>query len=306
MVDENAIESDYVIDGHNLRVGKQVAGVLVQGFVWQDQLRIGAELDATGNPISRFAYATDANVPDYIINSGSLYRIITDQLGSPRLVVDSATGAIAQHMDYDAWGKVTLDTNPGFQPFGFAGGLYDARTGLTRFGRRDYDAAVGRWTSKDPIGFAGKDTNLYGYVVGDPVNLADPAGLETYDCRRYLKTLGSLGGTRRTGPDIPGNPLYHNWLCVKRGQVVFCGEQNHADNDSPWGSPGEDLGPKFDPKLCRKIQDDNSCLEDCLKRQFAQPRPRYNVIGVGGESCQGWADRVLDSCRDACILSGGG
>ena len=48
--------------------------------------------------------------------------------------------------------------------------------------------------------------------------------------------------------------------------------------------------------------DDDSCLEDCLKRQFAQRRLRYNVIGVGGESCQGWVDQVLDSCRDACIL----
>ena len=39
---------------------------------------------------------------------------------------------------------------------------------------RDYDAEVGRWTSKDPIGFEGGDTNLYGYVLSDPVNLLDP------------------------------------------------------------------------------------------------------------------------------------
>jgi len=29
---------------------------------------------------------------------------------------------------------------------------------------------------KDPIGFAGGDTNLYGYVLGDPVNFVDPTG----------------------------------------------------------------------------------------------------------------------------------
>jgi hypothetical protein len=48
-----------------------------------------------------------------------------------RLVVDSETGDLQQRMDYDAWGRVTHDSNPGFQPFGFAGGLYDTETGPT-------------------------------------------------------------------------------------------------------------------------------------------------------------------------------
>ncbi|GBC62884.1 hypothetical protein DENIS_3868 [Desulfonema ishimotonii] len=62
-------------------------------------------------------------------------------------------------------------------PFGFAGGLYDEDTGLIRFGYRDYDPDTGRWTAKDPILFAGGDTDLYGYCLGDPVNLFDPSGL---------------------------------------------------------------------------------------------------------------------------------
>jgi len=84
---------------------------------------------------------------------------------------------VVQEMAYDAFGNVILDTNPGFQPFGFAGGIYDADTKLTRFGARDYDAEIGRWTAKDPIRFGGGDTNLYGYVVGDPVNFSDAFGL---------------------------------------------------------------------------------------------------------------------------------
>jgi len=91
------------------------------------------------------------------------------------------TGAILQQIDYDVWGHITRDTNPGFQPFGFAGGLYDPDTGLTRFGARDYDAEIGRWTAKDPILFDGGDTNLYGYVSNDPVNWIDPEGLEGED-----------------------------------------------------------------------------------------------------------------------------
>jgi RHS repeat-associated protein len=65
-------------------------------------------------------------------------------------------------------------------PLGFAGGLHDRDTGLVRFGARDYDPAIGRWTAKDPIDFAGGDMNLYGYVQNNPINLIDPTGLDWF------------------------------------------------------------------------------------------------------------------------------
>jgi len=48
------------------------------------------------------------------------------------------------------------------------------------FGARDYEPQTGRWTAKDPAGFAGGDANLYNYAQGDPVNLVDPDGLAVY------------------------------------------------------------------------------------------------------------------------------
>ncbi len=63
-------------------------------------------------------------------------------------------------------------------PFGYAGGIYDRDTKLVRFGARDYDPEISRWTSKDPIGFGGGQGNLYQYVGGDCVNFIDPSGLE--------------------------------------------------------------------------------------------------------------------------------
>ncbi|MGH8245024.1 MAG: RHS repeat-associated core domain-containing protein, partial [Gammaproteobacteria bacterium] len=123
-----------------------------------------------------------------MVQGSTTYRILSDHLGSVRLVVNTATGAVAQRIDYDEFGNITADTNPGFQPFGFAGGLYDADTGLTRFGARDYDPVVGRWTTKDPNRFDGGDTNLYGHVIYDPVNFIDPDGLQaiTPDHRQDL------------------------------------------------------------------------------------------------------------------------
>ena len=126
--------------------------------------------------VSRFVYATRRNVPDYMIKGGVTYRIIANHLGSSRLVVNPANGQVIQRTDYDAFGNVISDTQPGFQPFGFAGGLYDRDTKLVRFGARDYDAETGRWTAKDPILFEGGLANLYSYVNNDPVNLRDVDG----------------------------------------------------------------------------------------------------------------------------------
>ncbi len=168
---------EYLVDGLNRRIGKKVNGALMQGFLYRDGLRPVAELDGAGNVVSRFVYA-GGNVPDYMIKGGVTYRIVTDHLGSPRLVVDAASGAVMQRMDYDEFGNIVTDTNLGFQSFGFAGGLYDRDTKLVRFGVRDYDAEVGRWTAKDPILFYGGQLDLYGYVLNDPINRRDPSGLE--------------------------------------------------------------------------------------------------------------------------------
>ena len=173
----NGKKISYVIDPQSRRVGKKVNGTLAAGFIYDDD-RLVAQLNASNAIVSQFIYASSDSVPDYMLTGGVIYRIFSDHLGSPRLIVNASTGQIAERIDYDEFGNVTTDTNPGFQPFGFAGGLYDQDTKLVRFGARDYDASIGRWTAKDPILFSGSDSNLYGYALNDPVNLTDPNGLD--------------------------------------------------------------------------------------------------------------------------------
>ena len=156
---------------------RKVNGVVTHRWLYQGQLRPVAELDAAGSVLTRFVYGARAVAPEYMVRAGVTYRLVTDHVGSVRLVVNNTSGAIAQRIDYDAWGRVTADSSPGFQPFGYAGGIGDAATGLIRFGRRDFDPLAGRFISKDPIGFNGSDPNLYAYVLGDPINASDPAGL---------------------------------------------------------------------------------------------------------------------------------
>ncbi len=65
------------------------------------------------------------------------------------------------------------------------------REDLYYYRARYYDPTQGRFISRDPIGFAAGDWNLYRYVENDPVNWSDPSGLRTK--RRCTKNkIGKL------------------------------------------------------------------------------------------------------------------
>jgi RHS repeat-associated protein len=173
---------EYKLDAGNRRVFRKLAspeGAISQQWrAYHPDGRLAAiSDDGSARHITRFIYGSDPRVPDLIVTgSGRTFRLVKDYLGSARLAIDVESGATMQEMEFDEFGRVLRDTNPGFQPFGFAGGLYDPATGLTRFGARDYDPETGRWTTPDPILFAGGGTNFYEYAGSDPVNFVDPTG----------------------------------------------------------------------------------------------------------------------------------
>jgi RHS repeat-associated protein len=128
----------------------------------------------------RYVYASTVHSPDYIIDANGVdYRVLRDQLGSPLLIVNTTNAAdVMLNAGYSAFGRRTLTSGAVVIPtHGFAGGIYDEDTELTRFGARDYDPVVGRWTAKDPIQWRGLQANLYAYASNDPVNLIATLGL---------------------------------------------------------------------------------------------------------------------------------
>lgn len=265
---------EYVIDGQNRRVGKRVGGVLVQGLLYKDQLEPVADVD--GSSADRFIYASRSNTPDVIIKGGQAYRLITDHLGSPRLVINRADGSIAQRMSYDEFGEVTLDGAAGFQGFGFAGGLYDRQAKLVRFGARDYDAGVGRWMGKDPIRFASRSANLYGYSLNDPINLLDPSGLYCINDSKEPWIVRSEDGEifqLPPGHTFPGEidgvrTWAGNWYKVPNKTDV------HIDKN---GAPVEDRGNgSYIPDFLSPLHDRAPGWKD---PDFPNRRPEWQIPG---------------------------
>jgi RHS repeat-associated protein len=170
----------YINDPIGRRIAKTVDGVIIEKYLWQGLTRLLAVYDGSNNLLMRFEYA-DARMPVVMSRGGVTYYLTYDQVGSLRVVAD-ASGNVIKRIDYDSFGSIINDTNPGFEvPFGFAGGLHDRDVSLVRFGFRDYDPEAGRWTAKDPIGFCMGDTTLYGYVQNNPINWIDPFGLRWYE-----------------------------------------------------------------------------------------------------------------------------
>lgn len=214
----------YHTDGLNRRVAKFANSTGVARFLYDPHGRVVAQLDESGVVQKEFVYANPrAHHPVYMIEGSNKYRIITDHLGSLRLVVNVATGAVAQRMDYNVYGKVIRDTNSCFQPFGFAGGLYDADTKLVRFGARDYDPETGRWTSKDPILFKGGDVNLYSYVLNDPINFIDPEGTKLTPGNAIQIGIGGVSLVGGIGLTLSGNPFTGAGLIFIGGGLIIGG-----------------------------------------------------------------------------------
>jgi len=186
----------YLYDHMGRRIARKDNGVQTHTWLYGDGLLPIVEYDGSGSVIKTFIYATGP-VPMAFVQGGSTFHIVSDHLGSPRLVVES-DGAIIKQIDYDSFGNVIGDTNTGlYLCFGFAGGMADPDHELVRFGVRDYQPSTGRWTAKDPILFEG-GFNLYGYVGNDPANSVDREGMvftyTHFDEDPFEKELKELKG----------------------------------------------------------------------------------------------------------------
>jgi len=210
---------EYIHDPLGRRIAKLVNGAIIEKYFWHGLTQLLAIYDGSNNLIMRFEY-TDSRMPLAMTSGGSVYYLTYDQVGSLRVISD-ATGNVAKRIDYDSFGNIIGDSNPGFAvPFGFAGGLHDRDTGLVRFGFRDYESDIGRWSAKDPVGFWGGDIDLYGYCLSDPINWLDSVGL-------WAKLVLDRSTGLLTGIDDDGHLIM---IPVKEGGVSITPNDPYGRN----------------------------------------------------------------------------
>jgi len=167
----------YIYDGSGQRVQKVVGGGLTTTYVY----------GAAGDLTSEFVSGTPPS------NPCTTCYIVSDTLGSTRLMMDASSGSIVALHDYLPFGEEISGSpvRPGTLYGGtdnprqkFTGKERDSETGLDFFGARYYSGSEGRFTSPDPkvIGRAAdpQQWNKYIYARNSPFLYVDPDGRDIH------------------------------------------------------------------------------------------------------------------------------
>lgn len=144
---------------------------------------------------TRYLHGPGIDEPLAVEQKGDVYFYHADGLGSITGLTD-ARGRVVQRYEYTSFGILRRRGDRVKQPYAFTGREWDTDTGLYFYRARYYDPVAGRFISRDPIGFAGGDVNLYGYVQNDPVNFVDPNGLILIQINRAIKAAFATSESR--------------------------------------------------------------------------------------------------------------
>jgi RHS repeat-associated protein len=191
----------YLYDGDGRRVAKQDGGNGTGSvFVYDAMGQLAAE------------YFTPV-----MSNPCATCYLISDRIGSTRLVTDIAGNVVSRH-DYLAFGEeigsYSAGRNGQWGPIAdnitqkFTAKERDAESGLDYFGARYYGSALGRFTSADPKlipdAFDNPQSwNKYAYTGNNPLRYTDPDGKDWKDVVagtfNAVWSDNTLGAGRQTG-----------------------------------------------------------------------------------------------------------
>ncbi|MGW4115107.1 RHS repeat-associated core domain-containing protein [Actinosynnema sp. NPDC004786] len=141
--------------------------------------------------------------------------LASDHQGTTQLAVNRSTMTVTRRHQLPFGGsRGNLVTFPGER--GFVGGTNDAATGLVHLGARQYDPALGRFLSVDPLMDSAdpQQWNGYAYSNNSPITLSDPTGM--------IRQCGPDGvgcGARNDDNSNAHNPVVYEQRVDRRAQV---------------------------------------------------------------------------------------
>ncbi|MFD5771276.1 RHS repeat domain-containing protein [Streptomyces sp. NPDC127049] len=162
----------YDADGNRL-LARNADGTKVLTLPNGDELKLAAN----GTTKTATRYYTHAGETVAVHTGSAISYLVGDHQGTALTAIDVSTLAVT-HRKQLPFGELRTSQPTAFGTRGFVGGTNDP-TGLTHLGAREYDPALGRFLSVDPIiDFADPaQMNAYSYGHNNPLTKSDPTGL---------------------------------------------------------------------------------------------------------------------------------
>jgi RHS repeat-associated protein len=162
----------------------------------RERINVTGKTTVATTPILQWVWGTryvdEVILRDVVpINTAQRLYYCQDANWNVTALVDN-TGAVVEHVLYDAYGKHTLyngtwSATQASTLFNnevlFGGYRYSPESGLYQIRNREYHPTLGRWLQRDLMGFH-DGMNLYAYVSSRPLNMTDPTGLAESCCSK--------------------------------------------------------------------------------------------------------------------------
>ena len=133
------------------------------------------------------------------------YSIVQDYMGTPIQALDSRSEVVRDCI-LDIYGDVLeLRGKRDFIPFRFQGQYEDSETGLYYNRFRYYSPHTGNYISQDPIGLAGGNPTLYGYVYDTNAQVDIFGLIIVYRAVNSAQEIAVKAGTSIQPKDINAN-----------------------------------------------------------------------------------------------------
>ncbi|HHP7229280.1 MAG TPA: RHS repeat-associated core domain-containing protein, partial [Xenococcaceae cyanobacterium] len=176
VVEPDGVETEYEYDALGNRIATVYNGDRTEYLI--DPFGLGdviGEYDGEGNLVANYTHGLGLESRTDESSTSAFYDF--NDLGST-VSLTSSEGQILNQYDYAPFGEEIRELEAIANPFEFVGefGITEEPNGLDFMRARYYDSLLGRFTSPDPIGLAGGDTNLYRYTFNSPTNYIDPSG----------------------------------------------------------------------------------------------------------------------------------
>lgn len=268
----------YGYNANGQRIYKQANGTTLY-FAYDQSGHLLGEYDSSG-AYQEHIWLGDTPVANLRISQVGQavqnYYVLTDQLGTPRAVVDptldlaTTKGRIVWRWEGEAFGNSPADDDADNNSvklsynLRFPGQYADKETGKNYNYFRDYDSSTGRYVESDPIGLKG-GINTYGYVGGAPIEASDPLGLVTVPF--YIPDSKVVNFVRDKAASL-GRDLSKYSDKQILDFVEFVPKNVADDFKKSWDSrpdKGTPMTPELKEKNRREVEKEQKMIDEWLK-----------------------------------------